>query len=397
MNKKLLFLAIAAQLLSYKSTVGIQQEEFIQHLALYRDASSKLSLLPPDLENCILSYLLLTVRYDPAHDKHFHSTFDNMPVPSPLHFVASNGLTALARHLIATGANKNIINLFGKTPCDLAAENAHYDLAGALLTKALDEDAPRRETPLHRAVRSGDMALVQTLLDAGAWVDKRSRWGYTALHTAAANNQIPLIDLLLRAGATVDATCDLGMTPLQLASELGHDEVVRKLIAIEASLDRSSHSGHTSLHFAACNGNDSTVEILLQAGAKHLKDKCGKTPLHLAAEKCDSAIITKLLATADIDSCDNKERTPLHCAVCAGNDVAVELLLQAGANKDQADSSGKTPLQWATENRYRPTGMRHWDGGVVPYHEPRVERDYARVCQLLANEPLEDSGVCVQM
>ena len=386
MNKKLLFLTLAAQLGSCKLTLGMQQEAFLQHSQLYSDTSSRLSSLPRDVSIIILALILPTVQYDPVRDRHLHwapATGEGEPTPSPLHFAAYNGLTQLTLHLIATGARKHRPNFDGKTPCDLAAQNAHYDLAGALLRKTRNEDAPYRATPLHRAARDGNMLALQRLLQADAWADIRDDSGCTALHYAARGNQANLIEPLLRAGATIDAASYNEITPLKCASRLGHDEVVRKLITAGAAIDRQDRCGLTPLHSAAAGNGLSVVEILLDAGAKPLKNKLGRTPLHSAAQESRSAaIIVKLLETVDIHSLDNREMTPLHIATWTGNDVAVEILLQAGANKNAVDASGKTPLQYATENRNQLSA---------------TGRSYARVYQLLANEPSEDSGICVQM
>ena len=98
MNKKLLFLTLAAQLGSCKLTLGMQQEAFLQHSQLYSDTSSRLSSLPRDVSTIILALILPTVQYDPVRDRHLHwapATGEGEPTPSPLHFAAYNGLAQL--------------------------------------------------------------------------------------------------------------------------------------------------------------------------------------------------------------------------------------------------------------------------------------------------------------
>ncbi len=313
MNNKLLFLAIAPLLVSYKSIVGIasvlaetQKDEFPLHLAIYNDASSRLSLESTDERNCKLAILLSEIQYLNGN--------------SPLHFAASIGDMPLALHLLATGADKDKINRSGKTPCDLAAENEHYDLAGALLAKALDEDGPLCLTPLHRAALTCELSVVERLLTAGAWVDKRDPSGSTALHYAALNCEASIVERLLSAGASVNitdlsgeialhkavvskkapvldvieillqadakinATTDRGATPLLLASHCGHPKVVQRLLSSGAAMDKRDNNGWTPLHWAARAANDVTVNILLEAGAKQLRN--GElTPLDIAVEQ----------------------------------------------------------------------------------------------------------------
>lgn len=72
--------------------------------------------------------------------------------------------------------------------------------------------------------------------------------------------------------------------------------------------------------------------------------------LHTAVRRGDRRRVLQLLAErVPIDEPDNQGMTPLSCAVWAGDDKLVELLLQHGADANRATSDGVTPLQRATD------------------------------------------------
>src|SRR2546427_436329 len=72
-----------------------------------------------------------------------------------------------------------------------------------MLTRACRPDVSANE--LHR---------VKVLLDYGASLDDRGRYGLTALHYAVRGGKLPLIKLLLERGAQIDALDEDGLTPL---------------------------------------------------------------------------------------------------------------------------------------------------------------------------------------
>src|SRR6516164_4464981 len=63
-------------------------------------------------------------------------------------------------------------------------------------------------------VSSNEVHRVNVLLDYGASVDDRGRYGLTALHYAVRGGKLPLIKLLLERGAQADALDENGLTPL---------------------------------------------------------------------------------------------------------------------------------------------------------------------------------------
>ena len=68
------------------------------------------------------------------------------------------------------------------------------------------------------AARNGHFVIVKLLLEAGADVEARDRWGQTALHWAAKRSQANEVKLLLEAGADAEARTTAGQTPRDLAT-----------------------------------------------------------------------------------------------------------------------------------------------------------------------------------
>ena len=68
------------------------------------------------------------------------------------------------------------------------------------------------------AAESGQLSIVEHLIQARAAVDAQARYGSTALHRAAENGQAKIVAALLAAGADTNKRNSEHETPLQKAS-----------------------------------------------------------------------------------------------------------------------------------------------------------------------------------
>ncbi|MCX7935811.1 MAG: ankyrin repeat domain-containing protein, partial [Planctomycetota bacterium] len=135
-------------------------------------------------------------------------------------------------------------------------------------------------------------------------------------------------------------------------------------------------SGITPLHLASYV---EAVKALLSAGAEvNAKDFQGGTPLTWAT---DPAVAEALLAAgADANSAENRRGCPdmslwdgmtaLHWAVYRGHDAMVQTLLQNGANPNQPDGYGLTPLHYAAWKKPRFIPLLIRAGGDVSLMAP---------------------------
>jgi ankyrin repeat protein len=162
--------------------------------------------------------------------------------------------------------------------------------------------------------RTGNVKAAQVLLNAGATVDAREKWGgQTALMWASARRHPEMMQLLISRGADVNAR----------------------------SIDR-----------------DYQRHVTAEGRPKSL-DSGGFTPLLYAArENCKACVDVLLKNRADIDLPDPDGVSPVHVAIMNANwDLAKQLIL-AGADVNQWDIYGEAPLFTAIGLRNRFDGGR---------------------------------------
>jgi ankyrin repeat protein len=211
---------------------------------------------------------------------------------------------------------------------------------------------------LFSAVDAGCTDLVTELLDHGASLDARDRFGSRPLSHAARSGQLAMVDLLLARGASIDARNLAGATALYAAVEANRTAAAQRLIERGADVHLSGHGGVTPVSAAAFRGNDALVEALLAHGAADREpDQTGKTPIVYAAAAARFDVVTRLLARRiDVNSRYPNDLTVLMWA-CGPDESApeaeaikvVQRLLDAGAAIEARDDRGRTALMIAAE------------------------------------------------
>ena len=114
----------------------------------------------------------------------------------------------------------------------------------------MPEGKPTKEEKLFDAVKSGDLAEVERLLNAGADIEARDRWGNTPLHYACINGHTEVARMLLDHGADVGARDQWGDTPLHLACEWCAYNTIEILIERGADPGAQGEDGRTPLDYA---------------------------------------------------------------------------------------------------------------------------------------------------
>ncbi len=170
----------------------------------------------------------------------------------------------------------------------------------------LDARDANRRTPLHVATFARQREVIRLLVEAGADLGALDADRYDAVTIASVADDEATLDLLLRLGASAKLiTSRYDGTALIAAAHLGHDGVVRRLIAAGAPLDHVNN-----LHWTA------VIEaIVLGDGG----------PRHQASLK---ALID---ARANLQLADRTGRTPLALARERGYGAMVQMLEVAGA------------------------------------------------------------------
>jgi len=93
------------------------------------------------------------------------------------------------------------------------------------------------EPDWEQAATHGDVESARRLLQSGADVDSRDRYGQTALMQAAHHGHEALVELLIENGADLNVTAKYGLSALMLAVVAGHAEIARRLA--RAGADRT--------------------------------------------------------------------------------------------------------------------------------------------------------------
>jgi hypothetical protein len=191
------------------------------------------------------------------------------------------------------------------------------------------------------------------LLEHGA--DANLAWGdagETPMHVAARRWDVPMVERLVRYGADVTRRRGDGATPHTLAELQGNAEVAAWLLAHGAKDELSQ----VDRFIAACARADRAgAEAMLEA---HPGLRAELRPEHhrmldRPAESGNAAVLETMLACGfDPKSPDQDNVTPLHRAAMGGHPGAVRVLLTFGADVNALDGMfSATPLVWAVEGR----------------------------------------------
>lgn len=254
---------------------------------------------------------------------------------TPLQWAVYEGNVAEVKRLLRAGADPSLANKYGATPMSLAAEVGNTEILKVLLEVGVNVDSPNADgqTALMAVARTGNVEAARLLLDRGATVDARETWGgQTALMWASARRHPEMLQLLIDKGADVNAR----------------------------SIDRN-YQRHV------------TAE-----GRPKSLDSGGLTPLLYAArENCIACVDVLLKNGADIDLPDPDDVTPLLVAIMNANWDLARRLVEAGADVNQWDIFGESPLYTAVDQRNR------IDGGHASIDPPNRNTGLATVRLLL--------------
>lgn len=117
------------------------------------------------------------------------------------------------------------------------------------------------DNQLWEAARKGDVVSVKALLDKGANINAKFRYGTTALFKAAERGHTEVVKLLLARGADVSVKDTFyGATAMTWALDNKHIDVVRAL------LEKSAESVDEVLMTGARGGNAALVRVALDKG-----------------------------------------------------------------------------------------------------------------------------------
>ena len=188
------------------------------------------------------------------------------------------------------------------------------------------------------AVQKGRTEIVETLLDAGADVNKR-----TPLIAALRQNQVEIVKILLGKGADVNIENGIG---LRIAANSGHIVLVKLLLDKGADITLRTSEGETALMDAVREGHIEIVKLLLDKGANGADGGV----LWVAIQNGRTELVNLLLDKgADANVKTRTNQTALMEAIRLGQPEIIKLLLDKGADANVKDQNNKTALIMALE------------------------------------------------
>ena len=196
-----------------------------------------------------------------------------------------------------------------------------------------------------------------------------------------------VVEALLAAGADVNAKDNYGWTALISAVAMGHTDIVEMLLAVpDINVNAKEwDDGNTALTLAVEDGNTAIVEALLAHPGINVNAKgtrWNNPALVLAADRDHTDIVEALLAHPDIDvNVADEGYTALIAAARFGHTAIVEALLaHPGIDVNvKEDKSGNTALTLAARRGHTAVvraierfiaeqAMNRW----IPRHRDRV-------------------------
>lgn len=193
-------------------------------------------------------------------------------------------------------------------------------------------------SPLHLAVRGGNIETIRLCIASGAKVDQQQNDKSTPLHLACTQGAIEVVKLMLSSVDQVEDIINLTdgafQTPLHRATIFDHTELAEYLISLGADLNGIDCKGTSPLLLATSCGAWKTVALLLSKGANvNVKDKCGCNFLHLAIlqpkglKNLPEEVLQRNSVKALLSCEDNEGCTPLHYACRLGIHDSVKNML----------------------------------------------------------------------
>ena len=222
----------------------------------------------------------------------------------------------------------------------------------------LDKTYRDINTALFDVIKRGRSNDALALLQQGANIEARDRFGNTALLLAASTARSGLVDSLIEMGAKLDHRNLIGSTAILRAAVADRGRNVAQLLEAGADFTLANNKGVTPLIATAYNGDSESFGALLERGADPTAvDNSGKSALVYAVAKGFTDIASVLLVRGiDIDQRYGNDLTALMWAAGYSNDVPpadaermIQLLLHHDATLDLQDNRGWSALMIAAD------------------------------------------------
>ncbi|MDC7219646.1 MAG: ankyrin repeat domain-containing protein [Spirochaetales bacterium] len=301
-----------------------------------------------------------------------------LPIDIALNFKRSYNHALIAEYLAEQGSRRSsmrefsyITDLFrgdditmdmgeGVTPLHMAAMMGHEGLLELMIRRYspnMNIKDSQGGTPLLFAVRGGHEAIATTLMDNGADVNMPDNFEQPPLHAAIGlNNYATMIDILMGRGANINQQDIHGNTALHLAVQYGLSRsLIEHLVGKGADANIRNSDGSIPLIYAltgeradlilyltpfsdifAVNRNNQSSVLLALSGDMDLMRNFF-TPRNLALQDVEGNSALHYAATYPLDELTQEK---------------MEYMVSLGADPNQRNARGMTPLHSAIESFY---------------------------------------------
>ncbi|RDA85187.1 hypothetical protein CP532_2388 [Ophiocordyceps camponoti-leonardi (nom. inval.)] len=269
--------------------------------------------------------------------------------------------------LLATeGVDPDSTNKFGESPlsyatsyCPLSPVVPRYSREKNFILNDCDfktasnqgKGMLRSPTAIHHN-QDKHTCIVKLLVEKGADVNAKSKYGYTAVMEALQKGNEAAVKILMENGADININ-KFDNTLFSEAIGFGTEVLVKELSEKIANPMDDEDCGVKMLFTAIDREKEQFVKLLLDHGLNVNATYLGVTPLFSATARGAVAIIRLLLARgADVNSrgCWEKHRTPLLQAAKMGDETTVKLLFEHGAIFDPDDEDTQAALSRLAAN-----------------------------------------------
>ena len=328
-----------------------------------------------------------------------HDRYNNTPLYEAVRYGHSQVVDFLEKH----GAELGPVDDLQKRLLDAAASNEIETIRLAIKAQVdINCSDYDHRTPLHIAAAEGNHEIVKLLLEAGAVLTAKDRWGRTPLDDAIFGRYAVTAGLLefaihnegdlknvsnfesVPSVSNIEGSKDRNQSHNVAARQLLHAasdgdlNELKKILGRGVDINLTDYDGRTVLHLAACNNHFEMVKYLVVEKKMNVNcfDRFRMTPLRdaltyrnfeicqilrdngatitdsqIASEVCEAAAAGDLSTLMRLDSTgvdlnvgDYDGRTALHLAASEGNLDIVKFLISRGVRINPTDRWNGTPL-----------------------------------------------------
>ncbi|XP_017830464.3 ankyrin repeat and SAM domain-containing protein 6 isoform X1 [Callithrix jacchus] len=204
---------------------------------------------------------------------------------SPLMLAALTGRLGVAQQLVEKGANPDHLSVLEKTAFEVALDCKHRDLVDyldPLTTVRPKTDEEKRRPDIFHALKMGNFQLVKEIADEDpSHVNLVNGDGATPLMLAAVTGQLALVQLLVEKHADVDKQDSVhGWTALMQATYHGNKEIVKYLLNQGADVTLRAKNGYTAFDLVMLLNDPDTELVRLLASVCMQVNKDKGRPSH---------------------------------------------------------------------------------------------------------------------